>query len=165
MEAKNCLIALEPTAHKDLQSLAIDSKKSMKEYAGAMIHFFKRTGLDPYQKHENSASAIKALDKRFVSFIKEQENKILIPMADKLNAMYAMQIKTQSQNNTKPIGNSIYNDNPIKDITYIHSEKGKNDEIKKIIFDLGKRLGINNGESYSTDLILKIAKRLNEIIK
>lgn len=161
METKNCLIAVEPTAHKDLQSLAIDSKKSMKEYAGAMIHFFKRTGLDPYQKHENTASAIKALDKRFVSFIKEQENKILIPMSDKLNKMYAIQLKTQTPNNTNPNQISIYqNDSIIKS-----PEREKNDEIKKILFQMAKRLGICSGETYNADLILKIAKRLDEIIK
>ena len=49
----------------------------------AMVNYFKVTKADPRDpKADNPTDAIKALDKRLVSFIKEQEKKLLIPMKE-----------------------------------------------------------------------------------
>lgn len=49
----------------------------------AMVNYFKVTKADPRDpKADNPTDAIKALDKRLVSFIKEQEKKILLPMKE-----------------------------------------------------------------------------------
>ena len=49
----------------------------------AMVTYFKVTKADPRDpKSDNPTDAIKALDKRLVSFIKEQEKKLLIPMKE-----------------------------------------------------------------------------------
>lgn len=49
----------------------------------AMVSYFKVTKADPRDpKADNPTDAIKALDKRLVSFIKEQEKKLLIPMKE-----------------------------------------------------------------------------------
>ncbi|SFF02060.1 BfmA/BtgA family mobilization protein [Spirosoma endophyticum] len=49
----------------------------------AMVNYFKVTKADPRDpKADNPTDAIKALDKRLISFIKEQEKKLLIPMKE-----------------------------------------------------------------------------------
>ncbi len=61
------------------------SKKGLLE---AMIVYFKATQADPRNpKADNPTDAIKALDKRLVSFIRQQENSMLQPMADDLKLL------------------------------------------------------------------------------
>ena len=51
----------------------------------AMVNYFKVTKADPRDpKADNPTDAIKALDKRLISFIKEQEKKTLHPMKEAL---------------------------------------------------------------------------------
>lgn len=51
----------------------------------AMVSYFRVTKADPRDpKADNPTDAIKALDKRLVSFIKEQEKKTLHPMKEAL---------------------------------------------------------------------------------
>ncbi|MVM35626.1 hypothetical protein GO755_36755 [Spirosoma sp. HMF4905] len=51
----------------------------------AMVNYFKVSKADPRDpKADNPTDAIKALDKRLVSFIKEQEKKTLHPMKEAL---------------------------------------------------------------------------------
>jgi hypothetical protein len=51
----------------------------------AMVNYFKVTKADPRDpKADNPTDAIKALDKRLISFIKEQEKKTLLPMKEAL---------------------------------------------------------------------------------
>lgn len=68
-------------AAKKLAELAEKYKTDKKDLIGKMIEFFYRTGHNPQDfKMEGSAAAIKTLDKRVVSFFREQENQILKPM-------------------------------------------------------------------------------------
>lgn len=49
----------------------------------AMLNYFRATKADPRDpKTDNPTDAIKALDRRLVGFIKEQEKKILLPMKE-----------------------------------------------------------------------------------
>lgn len=66
---------------KKLRELSKKYNTSHKAYLELIIEFFHRTGHDPENlKIEGSAEAIKILDKRLISFIRQQEKDILLPM-------------------------------------------------------------------------------------
>ncbi len=85
------------------------SKKGLLE---AMIMYFKATQADPRNpKADNPTDAIKALDKRLVSFIRQQENSILQPMADDLKLLIQLinqdLPKTLRQSQIRTIGGAL----------------------------------------------------------
>lgn len=78
-------VPMDDDIHKRLKKLADDNHKTMKEFQAAMVNFFWRTGIDPFDvRNENVGAAIRGLDKRFVSFIKTQEKELLNPILDGL---------------------------------------------------------------------------------
>lgn len=69
----------------DFEKLARSYDLSNKEMLETMIHFFKVTQMDPRHVTSTSAAdAIKALDRRLISFIRQQEKEQLRPMKDEL---------------------------------------------------------------------------------
>ncbi|AUD06488.1 BfmA/BtgA family mobilization protein [Spirosoma pollinicola] len=67
----------------DFERLANSYGLTNKGLLEAMVNHFKVTKADPRDpRADNPTDAIKALDKRIVSFIKEQEKKILIPIKE-----------------------------------------------------------------------------------
>ncbi|SFF19743.1 BfmA/BtgA family mobilization protein [Spirosoma endophyticum] len=80
----------------------------------AMVTYFKVTKADPRDpKADNPTDAIKALDKRLISFIKEQEKKTLNPMKEALFDL------ASSEGATRKHELRIVNQNVKKIITYL----------------------------------------------
>lgn len=76
-------ITASPTTFADFEKLAQEYGLTNKGLLAAMVQYFKVTKADPRDpKADNPTDAIKALDKRLIGFIKEQEKKILIPMKE-----------------------------------------------------------------------------------
>jgi hypothetical protein len=85
------------------------TKKGLLE---AMIFYFKSTKADPRSpKADNPTDAIKALDKRIVSFIRQQENDLIRPMSDDLKLLLQLVShdlpKTLRQGQIKTIGGAL----------------------------------------------------------
>ncbi|UFH57515.1 BfmA/BtgA family mobilization protein [Spirosoma sp. KNUC1025] len=85
------------------------TKKALLE---AMIFYFKATQADPRDpKADNPTDALKALDKRLVSFIRQQENELLRPMSDDLKLLLQLISqdlpKTLRQSQIKTIGGAF----------------------------------------------------------
>jgi len=67
----------------EFERLAASYGLTNKGLIEAMLMYFKATKADPRDpKADNPTDAIKALDKRLVGFIKEQEKKLLLPMKE-----------------------------------------------------------------------------------
>jgi|GEM_PF-3239213 len=72
----------EATFH-EFERMADSYGLTNKGLVEAMLTYFRATKADPRDpKTDNPTDAIKALDKRLVSFIKEQEKKILVPLKE-----------------------------------------------------------------------------------
>ncbi|QJD81552.1 BfmA/BtgA family mobilization protein [Spirosoma rhododendri] len=115
---------MEPNKEKDKQVLiSVDlfsdfermaesyglTKKGLLE---AMILYFKATKADPRNpKTDNPTDAIKALDKRLVSFIRQQENDLLRPINDDIKLLIQLVSqelpKTLRQGQIKTIGGAL----------------------------------------------------------
>lgn len=115
---------MEPNREKDKQVLiSVDlfsdfermaesyglTKKGLLE---AMILYFKATKADPRNpKTDNPTDAIKALDKRLVSFIRQQENDLLRPINDDIKLLIQLVSqelpKTLRQGQIKTIGGAL----------------------------------------------------------
>ncbi len=78
-------ITASPTTFAEFDRLATSYGLSQKGLLEAMVNYFKVSKADPRDpKADNPTDAIKALDKRLISFIKEQEKKTLHPMKEAL---------------------------------------------------------------------------------
>lgn len=67
--------------HTELKKLSTVFNSTIGSLVGAMINYFKRTGINPQNAiSENPSLMVKALDKRIVSFLKVQERDILKPL-------------------------------------------------------------------------------------
>ncbi|MFC5413156.1 BfmA/BtgA family mobilization protein [Larkinella bovis] len=78
-------VALSPALFTEFERMADGYGLTNKGLLEAMIRFFKATKADPRNpKAEHPTEAIKALDKRLVSFIRQQEKDILKPMSDEM---------------------------------------------------------------------------------
>lgn len=78
-------ISVSEETFKDFERMAENYGLTNKGLVEAMLTYFKVTKADPRSPQaDNPTDAIKALDKRLVSFIKEQEKKILLPMKEAL---------------------------------------------------------------------------------
>ena len=81
-------IDVDPTLYEDFKKLAKSYKMTNKDLFGAMVQYFNATKADPRDpKADNPTDAIKALDKRLIGFIREQEKKILRPLSDDMQAV------------------------------------------------------------------------------
>lgn len=78
-------VALSPMLFTEFERLAESYGLTNKGLLEAMLRYFKATKADPRNpKAEHPTEAIKALDKRFVSFIRQQEKEVLKPMHDEM---------------------------------------------------------------------------------
>ena len=76
-------ISVSEDTFKEFERMADSYGLTNKGLVEAMLTYFKVSKADPRNPQaDNPTDAIKALDKRIVSFIKEQEKKILIPMKE-----------------------------------------------------------------------------------
>ncbi|AUD07088.1 BfmA/BtgA family mobilization protein [Spirosoma pollinicola] len=78
-------ISIEPDTFEAFSRMADSYKLTNKGLVEAMLLYFQATKADPRDpKADNPTDAIKALDKRLISFIKEQEKKTLNPIKEAL---------------------------------------------------------------------------------
>lgn len=78
-------VALSPALFIEFERMAESYGLTNKGLLEAMLRYFKATKADPRNpKAEHPTEAIKALDKRFVSFIRQQEKEVLKPMHDEM---------------------------------------------------------------------------------
>lgn len=76
-------ISVSEETFRDFERMADSYGLTNKGLVEAMLTYFKVTKADPRSPQaDNPTDAIKALDKRLISFIKEQEKKILIPIKE-----------------------------------------------------------------------------------
>lgn len=78
-------IDVDPDLFEDFKKLAKSYDMTNKDLFGAMVRYFNATKADPRDpKADNPTDAIKALDRRLISFIKQQEKEQLRPIKDEL---------------------------------------------------------------------------------
>lgn len=76
-------ISVSEDTFNEFERMAKSYKLTNKALVEAMLMYFKVSKADPRNPEtDNPTDAIKALDRRLVTFIKEQEKKLLIPMKD-----------------------------------------------------------------------------------
>ena len=81
-------IDVDPELYEDFKKLAKSYGMTNKDLFGAMVRYFNATKADPRDpKADNPTDAIKALDKRLIGFIREQEKKILRPLTDDVQVL------------------------------------------------------------------------------
>jgi hypothetical protein len=78
-------IDVDPDLYEDFKKMASSYKLTNKDLFGAMVRYFNATKADPRDpKADNPTDAIKALDRRLISFIRQQEKEQLRPIKDEL---------------------------------------------------------------------------------
>ena len=78
-------LSVDRTTAEELGRMANSYGLSKKALVVAMLQYFKATKADPRDpKADNPTDAIKALDRRLISFIKQQEKEQLRPIKDEL---------------------------------------------------------------------------------
>ena len=76
-------ISVSETTFSEFERMAASYGLSNKGLLEAMVTYFKVSKADPRDPQaDNPTDAIKALDRRLISFIREQEKKILIPIKE-----------------------------------------------------------------------------------
>lgn len=82
---------VDPELYEEFRALARSYKLNNKELFGAMVQYFRVTKADPRDpRADNPTDAIKALDKRLIGFIREQEKKILRPLSDDVQVLITL---------------------------------------------------------------------------
>lgn len=107
---KQVLISVD--LFSDFERMADSYGLTKKGLLEAMILYFKATKADPRDpKADNPTDAIKALDKRLVSFIRKQENDLLRPINDDIKLLIQLISqelpKTLRQGQIKTIGGAL----------------------------------------------------------
>lgn len=78
-------IDVDPDLYEDFKKLGKAYKLTNKDLFSTMVRYFQATKADPRDpKTDNPTDAIKALDRRLISFIKQQEKEQLRPIKDEL---------------------------------------------------------------------------------
>lgn len=81
-------ISVSEDTFTEFERMAKNYKLSNKGLIEAMLLYFKVSKADPRNPEaDNPTDAIKALDRRLITFIKEQEKKLLLPMKDAIFEM------------------------------------------------------------------------------
>lgn len=81
-------VSVSPALFADFERMADSYGLTNKALLETMIRYFQATKADPRDpKMDNPTDAIKALDKRLISFIRQQEKQILKPMADNMQIL------------------------------------------------------------------------------
>lgn len=77
-------IMIDSLTHKELMKLSDEHNNSIKGFVEDSIIYFKKTGINPKDlKNESASILIKTIDRRIVSFFKTQEKNILMPILDR----------------------------------------------------------------------------------
>ncbi|GAB3162613.1 BfmA/BtgA family mobilization protein [Telluribacter humicola] len=105
-------VDVDPELYEEFKRLAKSYGMTNKDLFGAMIRYFKVTQADPRDPQAvNPTDAIKALDKRLIGFIREQEKKILRPLSDDVKVLITLMQEDLprkiGQAHLRAIGNSI----------------------------------------------------------
>ncbi|GAB4044799.1 BfmA/BtgA family mobilization protein [Spirosoma jeollabukense] len=81
-------VSVSPALFADFERMADSYGLTNKALLETMIRYFQATKADPRDpKSDNPTDAIKALDKRLISFIRQQEKQILKPMHDNMQIL------------------------------------------------------------------------------
>ncbi|MFD2937788.1 BfmA/BtgA family mobilization protein [Spirosoma flavum] len=107
---KSIDVSLE--THEQLSKLAESYGLTNKALVEAMLQYFKATKADPRDpKNDNPTDAIKALDRRLISFIRQQEKEQLRPIRDDLKILLSFVQdelpKTLRQSQMRTIGGAL----------------------------------------------------------
>lgn len=116
-------LSVDKITAEELGRLAKSYGLTKKALIVAMIQYFKATKADPRDpKADNPTDAIKALDRRLVSFIRQQEKEQLRPIADEL----------------KLISQKVYElDDPKTGVGKVEHLRKMNERLKRISEKLG----------------------------
>lgn len=91
-------IIINHKAHKELSKISEAFNCSYGSLVESMIYYFKKTGINPKDAvNENPSIAVKALDRRIVSFLKVQERDILKPLRNEVYQYNKNQNKIASE--------------------------------------------------------------------
>lgn len=77
-------IAIDPITHSMISKMASENNKTSKEFVAAMAKYFAKYGVDIDSSPANLAKEMKSLDKRFIGFIRKQEELFHIPLASQM---------------------------------------------------------------------------------
>jgi hypothetical protein len=104
-------IAIDQETHDLIVHLSKTTGKNNGQLVKDMAKYFSKYGIDPTVAPANLAKEIKNLDKRFISFIRQQEERYLIPQGNQLE-MVKREIQKIGQNldNNKPVSPPKSND-------------------------------------------------------
>jgi hypothetical protein len=92
-------VSVSPALFTEFERMADSYGLTNKALLESMIRYFQATKADPRDpKADNPTDAIKALDKRLISFIRQQEKQILKPMHDNI-----MLLDESSRDNMKTV--------------------------------------------------------------
>lgn len=101
---KNKSIIINEKAHKELKILSESFNTNYGDFTEKMILYFKKTGNDPTdQKNHSASQKLQTLDKRFVSFIKVLQRDHLNPMRNEAFEYHQKQEKQLSNNHLNTI--------------------------------------------------------------
>ena len=105
-------IDVAPETHEAFTRMAEEYGMSNKDLLACMVQYFNVSKADPRNpKADNPTDAIKALDKRIISFIRQQEKEQLRPMASDLQTLLQLVQndlpKTLRQSQLRTLGGAI----------------------------------------------------------
>ncbi len=122
MATKYKTINVPAELHEEFNRMADSYDLSQIGLMQAMMNYFKATKADPRDpKADNPTDAIKALDKRLISFIRQQEKQILKPMHDNMVVLQNNGIaQMENVNNYMKAIADVLDDNLLKDIRLSH---------------------------------------------
>jgi hypothetical protein len=94
-------VSVSPALFTDFERMAASYGLTNKALLETMIRYFQATKADPRDpKADNPTDAIKALDKRLISFIRQQEKQILKPMHDNMQVLQSNGVAQMQNVNT-----------------------------------------------------------------
>jgi hypothetical protein len=94
-------VSVSPALFTEFERMATSYGLTNKALLETMIRYFQATKADPRDpKADNPTDAIKALDKRLISFIRQQEKQILKPMHDNMQVLHSNGVAQMQNVNT-----------------------------------------------------------------
>ncbi|MDX2191498.1 MAG: BfmA/BtgA family mobilization protein [Bacteroidota bacterium] len=79
-------IAIDEETHQLIKQLSKTNKQSQGAFVKNMAKYFSKYGVEPTTAPASLSKEIKNLDRRFISFIREQEERFLIPLGNQLES-------------------------------------------------------------------------------
>jgi hypothetical protein len=80
-------IAIDKETHEMIMNLSKLNDQNHGQLVKAMAKYFSKFGVDPNVPPSNVAKEVKNLDKRFISFIRKQEEMHLIPLSNQMELL------------------------------------------------------------------------------